>query len=1048
MARKPTYEDLKQKVKELEEKVADNARAMEEVGKGKGFLTHVMESLPHPFLVIDVEDYSIHLANTSARQMSAGGEQEFCYALMHDCDAPCEEKEHTCPLKEVKRTGKPVRVEHTRLNQDGSPLRWAVRAYPVFDEDGRVEQVIYTALDITARKLAEEALAESEERYRLLTESMSDVIWISDKDLRFTYVSPSVERFIGYTPEELIGKTILDHLVPSYVETAAKKFIEMLAGEDSGTTASSKSREVEVQRVHKDGSIAWGEVTITLLRDEQGKITGALGVTRDITERKRAEKALQESEEKFRAIFDHAFQFIGLMSPDGTLLEANRSALEFARLKESAVIGKRFWETHWWEHSKELREQLRRAVAKAAGGDFARFEAFHPGVDGEIHFVDISITPVKNQAGQTVLLIPEGRDITERKRAEKQLLEERDKAQKYLDLAGVLFVVIDADQRIRLLNRKSCEVLGCKEEEVLGKNWFDIFLPERFRNDVEEGFKQLMAGDIEPMEYYENPVLTRSGQERIILWHNTALRDQDGRITATLSSGEDITDRKQAAQELWESEEKYRSILESANDGIGVVQDSYIKYTNPQLASMLGYEVEEIVNRTFPPLIWPEELSRVKNKYEKHISGEEKLQKYETALLHKNGMKIEVDLNSTLITYEGRPAGLVVLRDITERRQMEQKLQETQRIEALGVLAGGIAHDFNNILTAIMTNISVAKTWGDFDDEVSQVLTDAEAATLRAKDLSQQLLTFAKGGLPIKKPVSAMKMIENTTRFMLSGSNVRCDYDMPDDLWLLDADEGQIGQVLQNLILNADQAMPEGGVINIGAENVILEKDPLGTGGGRHVKLSIKDQGHGITDRQLSKIFDPFFTTKEKGRGLGLTTAFSIVHRHNGFIHVESEVGVGTTFHVHLPASEAAWPGIEKERKKVFKGSGRILLVDDEEIILRSAAKGLERLGYEVHVAKDGADGITVYEQATKENLPFDVVIMDLTIPGGMGGKEAIQELTKIDAGVKAIVSSGYSEDPVMSRFQDYGFCGVVKKPFTVGDLAEAIENVLDPVQE
>lgn len=925
MALKPTHEDLEQRVRELERKVADRERAMEQLEKVNRSLTQVMESYPHPFMVIDAEDYSIHLANTAAKQEGTEAPKT-CYALNHNRNAPCEEKERLCPVREVKRTGKPVRVEHSHFLKDGSSRTWAVRAYPVFDENGHVAQVIHATLEITARKLAEKALAESEHRYRLLTERMSDVIWITDQDLRFTYVSPSIERFTGYTPDDLLGKTVLEHLPLSGAQEAASAFMELIASDASESPDSSKSRTIELQRLHKDGSLVWGEITATILYDEKGNPTGVLGVTRE---------------------------------------------------------------------------------------------------------------------------------ISERKKAERELLEEKETAQKVLDTAGVMFVVIDADQSIALLNRKSCEVLGYRETELLGKNWFDTCLPERIRNSVKEGFTQLMTGSLEPMEYYENPVLTRSGEERIILWHNTVLLDQKGGIKATMSSGEDITERKRAEQALRESEEKYRALFEGAVDGIYTLKvtnkGARVVDCNPQGLKLLGCRrLQEIISKSpleFSAPTQPDGTPSVKLVEERltaALAGESPCFEWQCRRLDGTLFDAEVSVNH--LTMKTERFVQAILRDITERKRMEKELQETQRIEALGVLAGGIAHDFNNILTAVMTNLSMARMWGDLNEDTSQMLADAEGATLRAKDLSQQLLAFAKGGSPIKRPVSVSKLLKDTIRFILSGSNVRCEYDLADDLWLLDADEAQIGQVIQNLIINADQAMPEGGIIKIRAENVMIEKTHLNTKQGRHVKISIRDRGHGITEKQLPKIFDPFFTTKEKGRGLGLATAFSIVRRHNGFIHVDSELGVGTSFHVHLPASKVSSDTVEKKGKRSLKGSGKILLIDDEEMILRSTAKGLERLGYEVHIANDGEDGIQLYERAKRERQPFDVVIMDLTIAGGMGGKQAIRELRSKDPEVKAIVSSGYSEDPVMSNFQDHGFCGIVTKPYSVDDLAEAIDDVLDRI--
>jgi CheY-like chemotaxis protein len=343
----------------------------------------------------------------------------------------------------------------------------------------------------------------------------------------------------------------------------------------------------------------------------------------------------------------------------------------------------------------------------------------------------------------------------------------------------------------------------------------------------------------------------------------------------------------------------------------------------------------------------------------------------------------------------------------------------------------------------------MVKAFGDLQDDISKMLSDAENASLRAKHLTQQLLTFAKGGQPNKKPVTISMLIKNTVEFALSGSRTRHELLIPDRLWLAEGDEGQIGRVIQNLIINADQAMPRGGTVRICAENVVIgEMDALPLKKGRYLKISIADEGTGIDKKDLQNIFDPFFTTKQTGSGLGLTIAYSIVNNHDGHLGVDSELGVGTTFDIYLPASHRTSTEEEREESSPIKGEGKILVIDDEENIRRSASEVLKRLGYEVRVARDHSEGIELYEEAEKENKPFDVVIMDLTIRGGMGGKEAIKKFKKVDRNVKAIASSGYSDDRVMSNFKEYGFSGFVAKPYTINDLSTAIHQVLKGTPE
>ncbi|MGE5443163.1 MAG: ATP-binding protein, partial [Ignavibacteriales bacterium] len=368
------------------------------------------------------------------------------------------------------------------------------------------------------------------------------------------------------------------------------------------------------------------------------------------------------------------------------------------------------------------------------------------------------------------------------------------------------------------------------------------------------------------------------------------------------------------------------------------------------------------------------------------------------------------------------------------------------KLESVGVLAGGIAHDFNNMLTAMLSTISVAKMDARTGTELYNNLTETERICFQARGLTQQLFTFSRGGAPVRKLCSIVETIKDSALFALRGSNVRCEFSIEDGLWDVEADQGQISQAMNNLVINAQQAMPQGGVIEIRANNTHLDAGFISSyiKGGKYVRITVEDRGIGIPKEHLTRIFDPYFTTKQKGSGLGLATTYSIITNHDGFIDVESEIAIGTKFYVYIPASEKRAEEKKIVQEKVEGGTkGRVLIMDDEGIIRKSVGRALMRMEYEVEYAKDGVEALEIYTRAREENRPFDLVIMDLTIPGGMGGKEAIKRLTDIDPDVRAIVSSGYSNDPVMSEYKDYGFRGVVSKPYTIEDLAETLHKVL-----
>jgi CheY-like chemotaxis protein len=365
-------------------------------------------------------------------------------------------------------------------------------------------------------------------------------------------------------------------------------------------------------------------------------------------------------------------------------------------------------------------------------------------------------------------------------------------------------------------------------------------------------------------------------------------------------------------------------------------------------------------------------------------------------------------------------------------------------MEAVGTLAGGIAHDFNNILTAILGNIGLAVLDDKIGPRVQDRLAQAEEACLRAQALSQQLLTFAKGGAPVKKLFSVAELLTESTAFACVGSRVWCETDFPENLWSLEGDPGQIGQVFQNLTINAVQSMPTGGTIKVWAENLTLGTDSgLPLSAGRYIKISVRDQGMGIPAEHLPRIFDPYFTTKQKGTGLGLASAYAIINKHHGHIAVESKPGVGTTFNIYLPAVERQVTPQPEEDRELLVGKGNILVMDDEEMVREVLGRILARLGYEPGFARDGGEAIEMFVQAQGSEQEFAAVILDLTVPGGMGGKEAMARLLEVDPRVKAVVSSGYSDDPVMADFQKYGFSGVIAKPYRISELGKILHEVI-----
>lgn len=524
-----------------------------------------------------------------------------------------------------------------------------------------------------------------------------------------------------------------------------------------------------------------------------------------------------------------------------------------------------------------------------------------------------------------------------------------------------------------------------------------------------------------------------------ILADHAAIAIENGKLYDQVQSS-----NVELRKEVQEQEERYRQLVELSPDSIMVHSEGRIIFINARGVELLGAgSAEELLGTPIIDFIHPDYQDEVARRMK--LEEEGKTFKFmEEKIVRLDGTVVDVEATAAPLKFQGTPAVQVIFRDISIKKRIENEMQKIQKLESLGVLAGGIAHDFNNILTAIIGNISLAKLELEEDARITEFLNGAERASFRAKDLSQQLLTFSKGGAPVKKISTIRETIRDSVEFALRGSNIKCEFDIIDNLWSVEVDESQIGRVLNNLAINAQQAMPEGGIIQVTAENIQADENgPIPVKPGKYVKVSINDHGIGIPQKNLSKIFDPYFTTKQRGSGLGLATCYSIIKKHDGYITVDSALGEGSTFYFLLPAFPEKKPVGDVEKDKIIKGTGKILVMDDEEIIRSVAGRMLNLIGYVAFFAKNGEEAIEKYMEEKEMGEPFDAIIMDLTIPGGMGGEECMAKLKEIDPNAKVIVSSGYSSDPILANYRDYGFRGFLPKPYKVRELNKVLDEVL-----
>jgi PAS domain S-box-containing protein len=628
-----------------------------------------------------------------------------------------------------------------------------------------------------------------------------------------------------------------------------------------------------------------------------------------------------------------------------------------------------------------------------------------------------------------------------RNRAEEAL---RESEARFRDLAESLpQTVFEADLSgtFRYVNRAGYEAFGYTSADLAaGLNVTDV-LAEGDRQRAQDNMARRIRGEMQgPMEYTAR---RKDGTRFPAVVHSIAIT-RKGTAAGLRGILVDMTDRKQAEQAILDSEEKYRFVVEHAKDGVIIAQDGMLRYANAAMAAITGFPIEELISRPFIDFLHPEDRAMVMERHGKRLQGQmDPTFSYTFRVLTKDGRTVWIETRGATSTWNGKPATINFLSDITDRMRIEEERLQTEKLRSIGILAGGIAHDFNNILTGILANISIVRRKVT-DQALAVRLSEAESASLRARTLTQQLLTFSRGGLPVRTVLNAGPLIRESATFALRGRQGVCDLRIAEDLWPIEADEGQIGQVVNNLVINANQAMAGGGTVIVDVANRMIGNDPvLPLKSGRYISIAVSDRGAGIASEHISRIFDPYFTTKQEGSGLGLAVCYSIVRNHGGTIAVASEPGRGSCFTVYLPATAQSVAAHRVDEAAPVKGLGRVLIMDDQEMIRNVGEAIVRDLGFEVVSVAEGRAAISAYQQARQDGKPFDVLIMDLTVPGGMGGYDALRELMASDPDVRAIVSSGYHNDPIMAKFREYGFRDVISKPFNETELSRVIARVL-----
>jgi len=640
-------------------------------------------------------------------------------------------------------------------------------------------------------------------------------------------------------------------------------------------------------------------------------------------------------------------------------------------------------------------------------------------------------------------------DITELVRTQEALAESEALHRKLVQNlpVGVYSLSEPMSGEISSANPAFTRILGFdSEDELLGNSSAILYERPEDRTKLIHG---LLDNEFQHSNTicFEVPLLRKDRRPFLARLTIHGTFDGDNRITRVDGVLEDITEQRQAQQALEQSERRFRSFFETAPVGMAILDQHGIVQANPALCRMLGMDHEALASQSMRDLTHPDDLQASEGASAAMHRGERPLIEMEKRYVRSDGTTLHARTTVTLgqVTPDRPSMSFVMIEDITERRAMEEDLLKVQKLESLGILAGGIAHDFNNMLTGVLGNVSMVRDRLPDDSPLRSHLARAEKAARRARDLTLQLQTFASGGEPMRKVLILEDVVRESAEFCFRGSRALSEIHVAPELPLAELDEGQVAQALNNLFINAIQALPQGGTVEVSLDETRLdvgELPPLAPG--CYLRIVVRDHGVGIPPQHLDRIFDPYYTTKRSGRGLGLATAFGVVKRHGGHLRVDSVMGEGSTFTLYLPASTATTPDTPiDDRTEPVADTGRILVMDDDESIRELVVELLGHFGYQVDAACHGDEALVMTRLAARQGKPYRAAILDLTIPGGRGGREIIDELHELDPHIQAIVMSGYSTDATLAHHQSFGFAGAVAKPCSARVLVGELQRVL-----
>ncbi len=1054
--------------------------AEEEISERGAMLRQIMDTASVAIFLVDKSGRITH-ANRRMAEVFGWTLDELVgreyVDLVHPAERATDRKSMLALL-----TSELLSVDQERLywRKDGTEF-WGHLACRRFqDVQGNELGLIGVISDISLRKQSEQALKESEAKYRRLYNETPVLLHSIDRDARLVDVNDYWLKTMGYERSEVIGRKVVDFYADAS-RTYAEEVVQPAFFRDGSV------KDISFQFIKKNGEVLDVLLSATAERDVSRNIVRSLAVIEDITDRKRAEEALRKSERMLQTIIDTEPDCIKVIDQESRLIMMNRAGLNMIQADSlDEVKGQFVCPLVAPEHQKAFMDLTRQVFQGGSGS----LEFGMVGMRGGQLWLETHAVPLRNEKDEIIALLGVTRDITERKQVEKKISAYSADLQRLLSVSREMTATADITRLYRTAVQTAVDLLHFDFSTVM------ILSDDRSMLTIMDsvGFPTSMIGHFHLVEgqglatyavknmmpesvvdfrtetRFEVPAIVLELHIRSALCVPMMLEDRVFGVLIGHTLGQREFSREDIAiyqsignqaaialtnamnvQALRKNEAALRNITSSIAEGLYVINaEGRITYMNEEAERLLGWSIEELNERGVHQLIHfrkadgtPMTLDacRIHGIYAdraRYISNDE-------VFVRKDGTVFPISIVCSPIIEDGKAvASVVAFRDITETKRLEQEMLKAQKLESIGTLAGGIAHDFNNLLQGVFGFISMARLTFDQKEKSLAMLAQAEMALHQSVNLTSQLLTFSKGGMPVKKVFALRPLIENSVAFALSGSRVTYEIVTDENLGAVEADEGQIGQVIQNIILNADQAMPLGGKIRVSVRNMPAAAiDPPADLQGDLVEITIRDQGTGIPAGHLMRIFDPYFTTKEKGSGLGLATSYSIIKNHGGLVRVQSEVGIGTVFFIYLPASRAQGEEANRFAMPTATRKCRILVMDDEEIIRTVAGEMLIAIGHGVAFAETGEAALETYQAARNAGSPFDAVILDLTIRGGMGGVDALRELRKIDPGVKAVVSSGYSDDVSFSSYREQGFRAFLKKPYKIEELQHILNALL-----